>query len=180
MTVASDEYPRLLLSVANGAVHVRRTTFRVTHQKPQAGTPQSIVGQPISGTRRGAPATPVGSPSSSSPGGRASRTPPTPPEPSPSSPPDSPPTRSACFWHTDKEQVHLGDIVFHNWNDKGDDHPNGFNGIRHASVGTRIDSHGDIYISRHRPNRKNYPLTSQRKQHPNTHAWIVTPFPRYE
>ncbi|MGW2838436.1 amidase domain-containing protein [Streptomyces sp. NPDC001493] len=83
-------------------------------------------------------------------------------------------------WHTNKGQVHLGDIVFYNWNDKGDDHPNGFKGISHASVVTKIDSHGNIYISQHSTNRKNYPLTSQRKQHPHMSTWIVTPFPWYE
>ncbi|MEV0740255.1 DNRLRE domain-containing protein [Streptomyces sp. NPDC050549] len=89
--------------------------------------------------------------------------------------------RQATYsWHTNKGQVNLGDIVFYNWNDKGDDHPGGFKGISHASVVTKIDSHGNIYISQHSNNRKNYPLTSQRKLHKNMDVWIVTSFPWYE
>ncbi|MGI5455085.1 DNRLRE domain-containing protein [Streptomyces sp. CA-249302] len=91
-------------------------------------------------------------------------------------------SRQATYaWHTKKSQVNVGDIVYYNWNISGDDHPSGFKGISHASVVTKIDSQGNIYITQHSNNRKNYRLTKQRTgKYKNMSVWIVSVFPWYE
>ncbi|WP_330304797.1 MULTISPECIES: DNRLRE domain-containing protein [unclassified Streptomyces] len=91
-------------------------------------------------------------------------------------------SRQATYaWHTKKSQVNVGDIIYYNWNLKGDDHPNGFKGISHASVVTKIDSQGNIYITQHSTNRKNYRLSKQRTgSYKNMDVWIVSVFPWYE
>lgn len=88
---------------------------------------------------------------------------------------------ATCAWHTNKSQVNVGDIIFYNWNIKGDSHPNGSAGISHASVVTKIDSKGNIYITQRSTNRKNYRLSKQRTgTYKNMDVWIVSVFPWYE
>jgi len=41
----------------------------------------------------------------------------------------------------------------------------------------KIDSKNNICISQHSNSRTHYPLTSQRKPHPNTYVWIMPPHP---
>jgi hypothetical protein len=91
-------------------------------------------------------------------------------------------SRQATYaWHKYKNQVNVGDIIYYNWNIKGDSHPSGFNGISHASVVTKIDSQGNIYVTQHSSNRRDYRLSKQRTgKYKNMDVWIVSVFPWYE
>ncbi|MFJ3799394.1 DNRLRE domain-containing protein [Streptomyces sp. NPDC090088] len=82
-------------------------------------------------------------------------------------------------WHTTKSQVQVGDVVFYNWNIKGDDKPNGWSGISHASVVTKIGANHKIYISQHSPGHTKA-LTAQRTgKYKNMTVWIAKIYPNW-
>ncbi|MFG2370305.1 DNRLRE domain-containing protein [Streptomyces sp. NPDC048504] len=72
-------------------------------------------------------------------------------------------------WHSGPSGVQIGDIVFYNQDGTS------FKGIDHTAVVTKIDSKGNIYISQHGKNRKNYPMKKQKTKA----LWVVTVYPNY-
>ncbi|MDX6347847.1 MAG: hypothetical protein QOF84_2637 [Streptomyces sp.] len=72
-------------------------------------------------------------------------------------------------WHKGPSGVQVGDIVFYNQDGTS------FKGIDHTAVVTKIDSKGNIYISQHGKNRKNYPMKKQKTKA----LWVVTVYPNY-
>ncbi|WP_181803995.1 DNRLRE domain-containing protein [Streptomyces shenzhenensis] len=72
-------------------------------------------------------------------------------------------------WHTGPSGVHVGDVVFYN------QHGTKFSGIDHASVVTKIDSQGNIFISQHGKPRIDYPMKKQKTKA----LWVVTVYPNY-
>ncbi|MEU6541154.1 DNRLRE domain-containing protein [Streptomyces sp. NPDC047000] len=72
-------------------------------------------------------------------------------------------------WHKGPSGVQIGDIVFYNQDGTK------WSGIDHTAVVTKVDSKGNIFVSQHGKNRRDYPLKKQKTKA----LWIVTVYPNY-